>query len=403
MINKSGYDEKEFHYLYTRLLHQKINAFFCVTCNSILLQREIAAEIQGLFPAGGVQVIDFKNIGNDFLFTSQALKEMLAPGVRILFLVNFQLAGGDLPDEDFLQIVNLSRDNLAEMPQVFVFMMPLYFRIKIARKAPDFNSFFQYHADFSIPSEPLESIQKISDEPYSPADKELLEYYLEKYGNLKDYNSQRAFEIVLKILDLNKSLRVLHFAELNRFFAEFKRLLQKYEGDLDDFAFEIAAVFASQGDYPNALKFYMKDLAISENVLGKEHPDTTATYNNMAGVYRAQGDYDKALLFYEKDLAICEKVLGKEHPSTAATYNNMAIVYEAQGDYDKALLYYEKALAIKEKVLGKEHPSTADTYNNMAIVYQAQGDYDKALLFCEKALAIKEKVLGKEHSSTAYT
>jgi len=53
MINKSGYDEKEFHYLYTRLLHQKINAFFCVTCNSILMQREIAAEIQGLFPAGG--------------------------------------------------------------------------------------------------------------------------------------------------------------------------------------------------------------------------------------------------------------------------------------------------------------------------------------------------------------
>ncbi|MDR2018943.1 MAG: toll/interleukin-1 receptor domain-containing protein [Syntrophobacterales bacterium] len=37
--------------------------------------------------------------------------------------------------------------------------------------------------------------------------------------------------------------------------------------------------------------------------------------------------YGQALTWYKKALAICEKVLGKEHPGTATTYNNIAFVY----------------------------------------------------------------------------
>ena len=55
-------------------------------------------------------------------------------------------------------------------------------------------------------------------------------------------------------------------------------------------------------------------------------------FNNMAGVYHAQGDYEKALEYYGKALAISERVLGTDHPDTATTYNNTAGVYHAQGD-----------------------------------------------------------------------
>jgi len=61
------------------------------------------------------------------------------------------------------------------------------------------------------------------------------------------------------------------------------------------------------------------------------------TYNNIALVYDNQGEYPKALEWFQKALAICEKVLGKEHPDTAMTYNNIAMVYNNQGDYTKAL------------------------------------------------------------------
>ena len=86
------------------------------------------------------------------------------------------------------------------------------------------------------------------------------------------------------------------------------------------------------------------------------------------------GKYQKALEWYQKALAICERVLGKEHPDTATTYNNIANVYKNQDNYEKAIELYEKALAICEKVLGKEHPNTVTISNNLASIYNDQGD-----------------------------
>ncbi len=165
----------------------------------------------------------------------------------------------------------------------------------------------------------------------------------------------------------------------------------------------IAGVYDSQGDYPKALEWYNKALEIREKVLGAEHPDTAITYNNIAFVYSRQGDYPKALEWYNKALEISEKVLGAVHSDTATTCNNIAFVYYSQGDYSKALEWYNKALAIREKVLGAVHPDTATTYNNIAGVYSRQGDYPKALEWYNKDLAISEKVLGAEHPDTATT
>jgi tetratricopeptide (TPR) repeat protein len=165
----------------------------------------------------------------------------------------------------------------------------------------------------------------------------------------------------------------------------------------------IALVYNKKGDYDKALEYCGKALDIDEKVLGKDRPDTATTYNNIAGVYNNKGDYDKALEYYGKDLAISEKILGKDHPDTAATYNNIASVYNNKGDYDRVLEYCGKALDIVEKVLGKDHPDTATTYNNIAGVYNKKGDYDKALEYYGKDLAISEKILGKDHPDTATT
>jgi len=165
----------------------------------------------------------------------------------------------------------------------------------------------------------------------------------------------------------------------------------------------MAVVYNDQGEYGKALEYHGLALAVWEKVLGREHLDTAATYNNMAVVYKEQGEYGKALEYHGLALAVKEKVLGREHPSTAATYNNMANVYRDQGEYGKALEYHGLALSVREKVLGREHPDTAATYNNMATVYRDQGEYGKALEYHGLALSVREKVLGREHPSTAMT
>ena len=375
MSELSGYDESEFERLYTKLLHQKIGAFFCVIADSVSVQREIAGDMCGRFPPGEVQVVDFGSMDSGFRFSFVALRGIIHDAARFLFFVNFHLAGGDLSDVEFLQVLNLSRDNLAELPLVIVFMMPLYFRIKLARNAPDFNSFFRYRARFSAEGASPVQMEKLnaSDEGFSLANKSLLEYYVEKYGQLMDCESRQAFEIVLKILVLNTSLRVLHFAELNRFFGEFTRLLPEYESEFDGRAYEIARVFEGQAEYEKALEWYYKALAINEKVLDAEHPSTVPTYNNIAMVYQAQGKYEKALDRHYKALAILEKALGVEHPSTATTYNNIAMVYHARGEYAKALEWYKKAYRVLAKKLGENHPSTKTVYRNAEVTHIAAG------------------------------
>ena len=403
MSNVSGFDETELERLCVRLLHQTTNAFFCITANTIALQREIAEKTSGRFPLGEVQIIDFSNTGNDFRFSSASLHSLINERARIIMLVNFQLAGGNLSDAEFFQTLNSSRDGLAELPYVFVFIMPPYFRIKIARNAPDFNSFFWYRADFTSAEEyfGLEKKMIISTDGYSAANKELLDYYLEKYSQLSDYESKQALEILLKILGLNVSLRILHSTELNSLVSEFKKLLQKYENKFDDEAFKIASVFYSSGDYTQALEWYEKDLATSEKVLGKEHPITAKTYNSIASVHNDQGNYAKALEWFEKALAIREKVMGKEHPDTATTYNNIALAYDKLREYAKALEWLEKALAIREKVLGNEHPDTAVTIYNIAWVYYHQGEYSQALERFIKSYVILQCRLGDVHPYTS--
>jgi len=102
-------------------------------------------------------------------------------------------------------------------------------------------------------------------------------------------------------------------------------------------------------------------LAGRENSLGKDHPDTLSTVNDMASVYSEQGDYNKALEWYGRALTGLENSLGKDHPDTLLPVNGMASVYLEQGDYNKALEWFGRALAGREKSLGKDHPSTVYT------------------------------------------
>ncbi len=165
----------------------------------------------------------------------------------------------------------------------------------------------------------------------------------------------------------------------------------------------IALVYDRLGQYEKALEYYGKDLAIYEEKLGRDHPDTGTIYNNIAVVYTGLGQSEKALEYYGKALAICEEKLGTDHPDTGCIYNNIAGVYKSLGQSEKALEYYGKALAIKEEKLGRDHPSTGSTYHNIAVVYDDLGQSEKALEYYEKALAICEEKLGKDHPSTGTT
>ena len=162
----------------------------------------------------------------------------------------------------------------------------------------------------------------------------------------------------------------------------------------------LASVLSSQGKYDEAEEMHRQALALTERVLGKEHPDTLTSINNLALVLSSQGKYDEAEEMHRQELALTERVLGKEHPDTLASMNNLALVLSSQGKYDEAEEMHRQALALRETVLGKEHPDTLTSMNNLALVLSKQGKYDEAEEMHGQALALRETVLGKEHPDT---
>jgi tetratricopeptide (TPR) repeat protein len=157
----------------------------------------------------------------------------------------------------------------------------------------------------------------------------------------------------------------------------------------------------THAQYGEAEELYEQGLALREQVLGHEHPDTATSLNDLARLSRMQGKYRRAEPLYRQALAIRERVLGHGHLETASSYHNLARLYLDLGRYDRAEPLYEKVLAIRKQQLGLEDPLYAQSLNSLANLYYARGLYLQAEELVKQALAIYEKNAGASHPYTA--
>jgi len=164
---------------------------------------------------------------------------------------------------------------------------------------------------------------------------------------------------------------------------------------------DLAELLRSKGNYEGAEPLYRRALAIREQSPGAEHRDRAETLNNLALLLDAKGDYEGAEPLCQRALAIWEQALGPDHPLTATGLNNLALLLDAKGDYEGAEPLYRRALTIDEQALGPEHPDTAISVNNLAGLLNAKGNSEEAEALYRRALAIWEQVLGPDHPHTA--
>jgi CHAT domain-containing protein/Tfp pilus assembly protein PilF len=179
-----------------------------------------------------------------------------------------------------------------------------------------------------------------------------------------------------------------------------EKLLGKEHPDTLTSLNDLALLYSRQGQYGEAEPLLRRALEARERVLGKEHPNTLESLNNLAGLYFRQGQYGEAEPLYQRALEASERVLGKEHPDTLTSISNLALLYSRQGQYGEAEPLYRRALEASERVLGKEHPDTLLNLNNLAELCFRQGRYGEAEPLYRRALEARERVLGKEHPNT---
>ena len=163
----------------------------------------------------------------------------------------------------------------------------------------------------------------------------------------------------------------------------------------------LASLYRVMGEFAKAEPLLQEALRTRQKILGSEHPDTAVSLNNLGELYETMGEYAKAEPLYQEAIQIWQKILGSEHPDTATGLNNLALLYQAMGEYAKAEPLLQEALRIRHKVLGPEDPDTAASLNNLAVLYWAMGEYAKAEPLYQEALQIWQKVLGPEHPATA--
>jgi tetratricopeptide (TPR) repeat protein len=140
--------------------------------------------------------------------------------------------------------------------------------------------------------------------------------------------------------------------------------------------------------------------ADSARMLGPDHPDTLAAWNNLALAYQEAGRTAEAIRLHERALAGRVRALGAEHLDTLASRNNLAIACQQVGRTAEAIRLHERALAGRVRVLGPGHPDTLASRNNLAIACQQMGWADEAITSFRRALAGRERMLGPGHPDT---
>ena len=109
-------------------------------------------------------------------------------------------------------------------------------------------------------------------------------------------------------------------------------------------------------------------------MLGKEHPDTLTSVNNLAAMHARPGRLRRGLAALSARARGRERVLGQEHPDTLTSVNNLAVCIGPRATTAGAEPLYQRALESRERVLGKEHPDTLTSVNNLARLHQARAD-----------------------------
>ena len=159
---------------------------------------------------------------------------------------------------------------------------------------------------------------------------------------------------------------------------------------------QIALVYFRESRYPEAEAAARKAIALAAQQVPKNPLGRAAAYRTLGDVLKYEGRYDEGLQLLEKARALTESVLGPEHPEVAAIMRKEVDAYSMKHDGAKALELGRRVLALLQKSLPPEHLMIAQTHTNLAEALGLLGRYEEAIAEERLALPTYERVFGSE-------
>ncbi|MCL6607288.1 MAG: tetratricopeptide repeat protein [Geminicoccaceae bacterium] len=161
-----------------------------------------------------------------------------------------------------------------------------------------------------------------------------------------------------------RGVSLLEAGKLEEAAREFEKVLELAERALgpDDPRLAVdlnnlGEVYRRMGRLDRAAELLRRAIRLDE-AAGGRGPALATSLNNLGLVLRAQGRLDTAADLYRRALALLENSLGPDHPDTARALNNLAQLELERGDVRNALSLQERAARIARASLGAEHATT---------------------------------------------
>ncbi|GMI28054.1 hypothetical protein TeGR_g5692 [Tetraparma gracilis] len=145
----------------------------------------------------------------------------------------------------------------------------------------------------------------------------------------------------------------------------------------------MGSVHKEMKNYDNALELYKRSVEMMEKA-GAEKATILTAVGQIASTYSRAGRYSEAVEWNERGLAGQEAELGKNHPATLDSVNNLALACEEEGDLDRAVALHERCLAGREE--GGDEDEARLTAENLGDTLKAGGSR-----FAAKLAALKQK------------
>ena len=154
----------------------------------------------------------------------------------------------------------------------------------------------------------------------------------------------------------------------------------------------LANVAREKKQYAEAESLYEKAAASYEKSGGPNDPGLATALDNLGKLYRdvPQFDMRKAEPALKRALAIREDALGAEHPETAKVLSDLSLLYFYEKQPAAAEEFAGRSLPLEEKAFGAESLQVSTTLNRLGIAQRDEGKFTEAELSLKRALAIRE-------------
>ena len=106
-----------------------------------------------------------------------------------------------------------------------------------------------------------------------------------------------------------------------------------------------------------ALPYFLFALELGEKEFGADSPAVVPLLNDLAEVYATRSDYPDAEPLFKRSLAIQEQELTRYRSGIARTLNNLGSLYEATERPREARKLYRRVVNVLQPALGRDDPS----------------------------------------------